>query len=110
VEEQRVNVIARLADPRNAPLLGHGFRVDLRVVVSEERDALRVSTDALVREGADWAVFRVEEGRATLRRVSLGEGGERYRAVRTGLAKGDRVVLFPGDALEDGDRVRARGD
>lgn len=33
--------------------------------------------------------------------------GERHRAVRSGLRQGDRVVLFPGDALTDGARVKA---
>jgi HlyD family secretion protein len=107
VEEQRVNVIARLRAPREAPPLGHGFRVDLRVVVSEQANVLRVPTDALVRNGGDWAVFRIESGRVRLRRIALGDGGERNRAVLAGLSEGDRVVLFPGDALEDGDRVRA---
>jgi HlyD family secretion protein len=106
VEEQRVNVIARLVDPAHAPPLGHGFRVDLRVVASEQPHALRAPTDALVRSGADWAVFRLQGGRARLTPIRLGEGGERYRAVRAGLAPGDRVVLFPGDALQDGARVR----
>jgi HlyD family secretion protein len=110
VEEQRVNVIARLQAPVEAPPLGQGFRVDLRVVVSEQANALRVPTDALVRNGPDWAVFRLEGGRARLMPITLGDGGDRYRAVRAGLSEGDRVVLFPGDALEDGDRVRARGD
>jgi HlyD family secretion protein len=108
VEEQRVNVIARLADPAHAPPLGHGFRVDLRVVASEQPRAVRAPTDALVRSGADWAVFRIESGRARLRRVVLGDGGERYRAVRAGLAENDRVILFPGDAMKDGARVAAR--
>lgn len=108
VEEQRVNVIVRLEDPENAPPLGHGFRVDVRAIVSEQQDALRVPTDALVRDGAEWAVFRIEGGRARLTPVTLGDGGEDYRAVTQGVEAGDRVILFPGDALEDGARVRAR--
>lgn len=106
VEEQRVNVIAHLQDPGAAPALGHGYRVDLRVVVSQQADALRVPVDALVRDGAGWAVFRIENGRARLTRVDVGESGERHRAVRSGLKGGDQVVLFPGDALKDGARVR----
>lgn len=106
VEEQRVDVVVRLEDPATAPPLGHQFRVDVRAVVSETPDTLRVPTDALVRDGDAWAVFRVEGGRARLTRLDLGDGGERHRAVTRGLDVGDRVVLFPGDALEDGARVR----
>lgn len=107
VEEQRVNVIAHLADPSGAPRLGHGYRVDLRVIVSQQDNVLRVPVDALVRDGDGWAAFRIEGGHARLTPVEVGEGGDRYRAVRSGLERGDHVILFPGDALEDGASVRA---
>lgn len=106
VEEQRVNVILRLADPASAPPLGHGFRVDARIIVNLLPDALRVPTDALVREGEGWAVFRIERGRARLRPVRVDVGDEHYRVVRDGLDAGDRVILFPGASLGDGARVR----
>lgn len=107
VEEQRVNVIVRLEDPASAPPLGHQFRVDVRAVASEQDDVVRVPTDALVRDGDAWAVYRVERGRARLAPVTLGAGGERYRVVTRGLKEGDRVVIFPGDTLEDGDLISA---
>ncbi|MBT9444303.1 MAG: efflux RND transporter periplasmic adaptor subunit [Hyphomonadaceae bacterium] len=107
VEEQRVNVIVRLEDPASAPPLGHQFRVDVRAVASEQDDAVRVPTDALVRDGDAWTVYRFERGRARLAPVILGEGGERYRVVTRGLKEGDRVVIFPGDTLEDGDLISA---
>lgn len=106
VEEQRVNVILRLADPASAPPLGHGFRLDARIIVSELPDALRVPTDALVREGEGWAVFCIERGRARLRPVRVDVGDEHFRLVLEGLAAGDRVIMFPGASLTDGDRVR----
>jgi HlyD family secretion protein len=108
VEEQRVNVIVHLEHPQSAPPLGHGFRVDVRVVISQAANALRVPTDALVRDGANWAVFRIVGGRARLTPVTLGDGGQDYRIVSAGLRVGETVVLFPGDALRDGARVRAR--
>lgn len=106
VEEQRVNVILRLADPASAPPLGHGFRLDARIIVNELPDVLRVPTDALVRDGEGWAVFRIERGRARLRPVRVGVGDEHYRAILEGLDAGDHVILFPGASLGDGDRVR----
>ena len=106
VEEQRVNVILHLIDPEAAPPLGHGFRVDARVVLNEQRDTLRVPTDALVRDGDGWAVFVVRGGRAQLTPITLDDGGDDYRAVSSGLREGDRVILFPGDSMVDGDRVQ----
>ena len=64
-------------------------------------------TDALIRDGANWAVFRIEHGRARLTPVRAGTGDDRYRAILKGLASGDRVILFPGVTLRDGARVRA---
>ena len=106
VEEQRVNEIVKLQQPETAPVLGHGFRVDVRVVLAEADNALRVPVDALVRTGDGWSVFRIESGRARLRPVRVGLGGEPFRVVEAGLSAGERVVLFPGDALSDGARVR----
>jgi HlyD family secretion protein len=107
VEEQRVNVIAELE--RGAPsALGHGYRVDLAVIVYREADALRVPTDALVRHGDGWAVYRIENGRVHLRRVVLQEGGERYYSVSQGLSEGDKVVQFPNASMRDGDAVSGR--
>jgi len=106
VEEQRVNVILHLQSPEAAPPLGHAFRVDVRVVAADLRDSLRVRTDALIRSGQGWAVFRINNGRARLIPVEIGEGGDRYRAVVRGLSPGDAVIVFPGEALKDGARVR----
>jgi HlyD family secretion protein len=111
VEEQRVNVVVRLEAPNAAPQLGHQFRVDVRVALAEREGATRVPTDALVRDGDKWAAFQIDHGRAKLSPVALGPGGLDFYVVEEGLNAGDCVILFPGDTLEDGDRVRAtRGD
>ncbi|MCA3756639.1 MAG: HlyD family efflux transporter periplasmic adaptor subunit, partial [Phenylobacterium sp.] len=106
VEEQRVSIILRLTNPATAPPLGHGFRVDARITLSEVADALRVPADALVRHGDSWAVYRVDGGRARLTPVRTGIGDDRHRVVLEGLSKGDRVVLYPASTLKDGARVR----
>jgi HlyD family secretion protein len=106
VEEQRVSIILRLTDPASAPPLGHGFRVDARITLSEEADALRAPADALIRQGDGWGVFRVEGGQARWTPVRTGIGDERHRVILEGLAKGDRVILYPSASLRDGARVQ----
>ncbi len=109
VEEQRVNVVLNFADTgaEGMPQLGHGFRVDARVVVFDQQDVLRVPTDALIRQQNNgWAVFRVRDGHARLTLVKIGDGDDHFRVLRDGVEAGDRVVLFPGDTLKDGDPVR----
>lgn len=108
VEEQRVNVVLRLDHSQQHPLLGHGFRVDVRVVVSATDNALRLPVDALVRDGAGWSVWRIEQGRARRVAVELAAGGGAFRAVVSGLHEGDRVIVFPSEQLRQGKRVRSR--
>ena len=110
VEEQRVNVVADLVDPPEKRRgLGDGFRVELHVVTADVPRALLVPLGALFRQGEQWSVFRVENDRAKLRPVTLGLRNPRAAEVKSGLVEGDTVVLYPGEALEDGTRVAPRG-
>ena len=108
VEEQRTNVILQFADAQAAARLGHDFRVDARVVVEEAPDALRVPLGALFRQGDGWATYRVVDGRAVLTPLTTGIADENHRVVTQGVAAGDTVVLFPGDAIADGQSVTPR--
>ncbi|MGC9369161.1 MAG: efflux RND transporter periplasmic adaptor subunit [Paracoccaceae bacterium] len=109
VEEQRVDVVIRFTDPPEArPTLGHGYRVEVRIVVWEEASALKVPSSALFRSGTDWAVFRVEDGTARLHRVEIGHNNGTTAEVVGGLSEGDAVVLYPSAALSDGARVTQR--
>lgn len=108
VEEQRVSIVLRLAGDTAAPVLGHGYKVDVRITLEEAANALRVPADALVRQGEGWAVYRVADGQARLTKVRTGIGDDRRRVVLDGLAEGDRVVLFPPATLRDGARITPR--
>ena len=109
VEEQRVNVVLDLVDPAQAwTALGDAYRVEVRVVLWEGQDVLRVPTSALFRNGDEWAVFVVVDGRARRTAVSLGHRTGEVAEVLAGLDAGARVVVFPPDALAEGARVSAR--
>jgi HlyD family secretion protein len=109
VEEQRVNVIADFAgDPAARAPLGDGYRVEVRVVVADLPDVLRLPIAALFRSGADWAVFAVRGDKAAVTRVTLGQRNERWAEVLAGLTPGVPVVLHPGDRLRDGVRIESR--
>lgn len=109
VEEQRTWVILQFDDAAAASQLGHDYRVDVRITVEEHADVLRVPLGTLFRRGPQWYVFRVEDGRATAVPVEVGAADGTWRVVLSGLAEGDRVVLFPGDALREGTRLKPRG-
>lgn len=109
VEEQRVNVIIDFADPPEArPGLGDAFRIEARITVWDEPSVLRVPTGALFRDAESWAVFRVEEGRAAMRRVTIGRRNGETAQVLDGLGEGDEVIVYPSDRVRAGVRVGVR--
>jgi HlyD family secretion protein len=109
VEEQRVNVILDFKDPSAAcAALGDAYRVEVRIVVWESGDVLKVPTSALFRDGQQWAVYRVVKDRAQRTRVAVGHQTGQEAEIATGLSAGDRVIVHPGDSLKHGVRVRPR--
>jgi HlyD family secretion protein len=110
IEEQRVNVVIDITSPRQSwERLGHGYRVEPRIVLWESPDVLRVPLSALFRQGDKWAVFVARDRRAELRVVEIGQGTGLQAEVRTGLAAGERVVLHPADRVSPGVRLAERG-
>ncbi len=120
VEEQRVNVLIDIASPPEQwRELGDGYRVGVRIVALSRKDALRVPVSAVfpailprTESGSDdaraMAVFVVDGRRARMRLVKVGGRNGEDAWIVSGLRSGDRVIIYPGDALEDGARVAAR--
>jgi HlyD family secretion protein len=108
VEEQRVNVIMDFADEAAGCDLGDAYRVEARIIVSQQDDVLVVPVGSLFRRGDQWAVFVADEGVARLTAIEMGERNYDLAQVVRGLADGQRVVLHPPDTLVDGARIRAR--
>lgn len=108
IEEQRVNAVLRLdGDPARWARLGHGFRVVVHIEVWRNDDALAVPLGALFRKGSEWAVYAVENGRAKLKTVSIGERNSLHGEVLGGLQEGEIVILHPSDRVEDGVAIAA---
>jgi HlyD family secretion protein len=108
VEEQRVNVIIDFAEGGRSTGIGDGYRVEVRIVTWRDPAALKVPVGSLFRRGEDWATFVVDNGRARLQPVQLGQRSDREAQVVNGLSEGQMVVMFPPDTLEDGARVTVR--
>jgi len=109
VEEQRVNVVLDFAEPLDKiQTIGDAFRVDAAIVTHRVQDAVKVPVGALFRDGEGWAVFVADGGRAVKRAVKapLRNGAEAL--VEDGLKPGERVVVYPSDALRDGLRIEPR--
>ncbi len=136
IEEQRVNVVIDLSDePAQWQRLGHGYRVETRIVLWRGEDVVKLPLSALFRASDDaggqagsgagasdagggaaersaasaaWAVFVAVRGRARLRTVSRGRHNGLEVEIQSGLEPGERVVLHPSDRVVDGVRVVPR--
>jgi HlyD family secretion protein len=107
IAEQRVNAILTLNEQPPAEL-GHGFRVLASMVTWSSDDALQVPVSALYRADGGWAVFVIEDGIARVAAVEIGHMTDSTAEILAGLDAGDRIVLYPGDTLEDGSPVKDR--
>jgi HlyD family secretion protein len=109
VEEQRVNAIIKFTgDPAARERLGHGFRTEVKIVTWESENALKIPTSAVFRSGEDWAAFEVVRGRARLKKLQLGADNGTEAEIVSGLEEGDRIILYPGNQVVDGARVKER--
>ncbi|AOS43364.1 Putative efflux system component YknX [Lacunisphaera limnophila] len=107
VEEQRVNVVVDITSPRETwRSLGDNFRVEARVITWESDRALKVPVSGIFRSGRDWAAFVVRGGAAKLVPVQAGKSSGAEIQVTEGLQEGDEVILYPGDRIKDGQRVK----
>ena len=109
IEEQRVNILLDLVSPRDAwEALGHGYQVDVRVVLWENDEVLRAPLTALFRDGEDWAIFVEEAGKATKRIVEIGHTTSNHAEIISGLTEGEQIVVYPGRGIEEGKKIAAR--
>jgi HlyD family secretion protein len=108
VDEQRVNVVVALTEPRErwAPL-GDSYRVEVRVILWRGADVLKAPVGAVFRDGDHWAVYRIERGVARLQAVEVGHRGDTEVEIPSGLSTGAVVAVHPGDRVKDGVRVQA---
>jgi HlyD family secretion protein len=109
VEEQRVNIIVDFDDdPASWQALGDGYRVEVRVIVWQKDDVLKVPTSSLFRHETKWAVYKVQDGRAVRQTVEIGQRSGLEAEVLNGLTTGERIVIYPSDAIADGVRIAPR--
>lgn len=107
IDEQRVLVTLSLrGDPQGWRALGHGFRVIAHIALWKGEGVLSIPVGALFRDGSDWATFVVQDGRARLQLIALGERNDDYAQVLSGVQAGDRVILHPSDMIADGTALK----
>ncbi|MGI9367360.1 MAG: efflux RND transporter periplasmic adaptor subunit [Ruegeria sp.] len=109
VEEQRVETTIQFDGPsEDRGTLGHGYRIEVQIVVWAQEDVVIVPSAALFRQGQNWAVFANADGRAVLREIKVGRNNGVEAQVISGLEPGESVVQFPSANLTDGARIAER--
>jgi HlyD family secretion protein len=109
VEEQRVNVIVDITSPPDKwPMLGDGFRVDVRILVQSVPDVTLVPVSALFPLANQHGVFVLDGGRARQKQVDITARNGVSGWVAKGLEPGAQVIVYPPSTLKEGSRVMAR--
>ena len=109
IEEQRVNIIIDFTSPREEwSRIAHGFQVDVRIVLWEGDNIVKVPLTALFRDDSHWAVFVDDNGAASKRSVRLGKRTGLEAEILEGLSAGDRIIVHPSDKIAQGVAVESR--
>ena len=117
-----MRVLIDITSPPSAwQALGDGYRVSVRIVTLAEDKAVQVPVSAVFPLPAGsaerrpmptprrrFAVFVVDGGRARLVPVVLAARNGSAAWIRSGLATGQQVIVYPPAAVRDGVRIAAR--
>ena len=119
VEEQRVRVIGVLdAAAGDAGGLATASGSAPESCSGGGEDVLQAPSGAVFRAGdgstgpqdsSGWATYRVDGGRARLTPLEVGHRGADAIEILSGIEAEARVVLYPGERIRDGSRVRPAG-
>jgi HlyD family secretion protein len=90
--------------------LGHGYQVDVEIVLWGGSDVLSVPVTALFREQDKWAIFVVREKIAYKQIISIGHKNAFNVEVITGLNEGDWYVSHPNNQIAENVKVSSRSD
>ena len=111
IEEQRVNVIINLTSEVGLwSRLGHGYQVDVDIILWEGIDVLSVPLTALFGNKDEWAVFAIINGTVQSKIVEVGRRNAFNAQILSGLQEGDWFVLYPNDQIANGVSITSRTD
>jgi len=109
VEEQRVNVVLDFTDGAGKfEALGDGFRVEVRVILEESLNVLKVPAGAVFTTKEGQALFLVENDHALRKLVQTGRRNGLEVEILGGVTENATVIVHPGDTVEDGKAIQRR--
>ncbi|MCU7904327.1 MAG: efflux RND transporter periplasmic adaptor subunit [Candidatus Thiodiazotropha sp. (ex Epidulcina cf. delphinae)] len=109
IEEQRVNVIIDFTSPKAQwSRIAHGYQVDVRIVLWQGDEVLKLPLTALFRDGEDWAVFVEQQDKARQRQVKIGRRTGLEAEILSGVTAGEHILVHPSDKIAEGIAIEAR--
>lgn len=81
--------------------------VEVEIETRRSQDLQCVPAGAIFKEGSDFSVHVVEGERAILKKLENGRRNDLWVELKSGLAEGAEVVVYPGDLVRPGSRVKA---
>jgi len=89
-------------------LLRPGYNVDLKITTAINRKALIVPFDAIIEKRGHSCVYVIRGGKAQLQEVETGISDNSSIQVKSGVKKGDKVIINPPQELKDGSEVQTK--
>lgn len=102
-------VILRAQLPNRDASLRPGMFARVRLILSENADAITIPEQSLAPQGDEQFVFRVIEGRAARTKVEIGQRRDGKVEIVNGLTAADTVVTAGWQRIRDGAGVRVVG-
>jgi HlyD family secretion protein len=87
--------------------LGSHFHVDVEIETGRLENVLVMPVGALFREGERWACYVARSGKAELQLLELGRRSDESVEILSGLRESERVILYPGEFVRPGLRIKA---
>lgn len=111
IEEQRVNVYIDFTSPKEKwSRLGHGYQLDVEIILKDKPNSLILPVVAMVREGEQWTSFVIVDNVAEKRILTVGAFNGLNVEILDGLSEGERVIYNPSANIEDGILVSIKND
>jgi len=100
-------VTVRVAIEGARGLLKPGMSADVQIIVASLPSVLALPTEAILKREGRSFVYIIQEGRARLQPLTLGESNWNLTEVKGGVQEGDLAILAPATpGLKDGARVQ----
>lgn len=94
------------ADIPGSSAIYPGVLATVDVVVKESPDVVQVPVEAVIDRGKGSEVIVIKDGKADVRKVTLGLVGENMIEIQSGLNAGEQIATYGQSSLESGQKVK----